>query len=264
MGIFKKQYIYILFLLPILCWSSIYFFQEKLIFKPTKLTSDFQYQFDQHFLEKYFSVEGKIEIHGLLFPSIEKKGVILSLHGNSGKLNNIGYSSFIYTDLGYDVLFLNYRGFGKSDGSIESEKQLLNDAQIVYDDLKKEYGEENIIILGTSVGTGIGSFLASKNSPKKLILVAPYSNFKVLQKEKIKFVPDFIFRYELNSNDFLEGVRCPIIIFHGKKDQRIPFYHAERLKSNHEKIKLISFENYNHVDFLKESIYLNEIEKLLK
>ena len=164
-------------------------------------------------------------------------------------------------DLGYDVLFLNYRGFGKSDGSIENEKQLLNDAQIVYDDLKKEYGEENIIILGTSVGTGIGSFLASKNSPKKLILVAPYSNFKVLQKEKIKFVPDFIFRYELNSNDFLEGVRCPVIIFHGKKDQRIPFYHAERLKSNHEKIKLISFENYNHVDFLKESIYLNEIEK---
>lgn len=261
---FKKQYICILLFLPILYWSSIYFFQEKLIFKPTQLTSEFQYQFNQSFQEKTFPIGENLNLHGVLFSSIEKKGVVLSLHGNSGRLNEIGHSAVIYTNLGYDVLYLNYRGFGKSDGKINSEKQLLDDAQTVYDFLKNEYREEKIIILGTSIGTGIGSFLAAQNSPQQLLLVAPYSNFKILQKEKIKFVPDFIFKYKLNSTAFLKNVKCPITIFHGKKDKRIPLHHAENLKNNHEKINLVLFEDYGHVDFLTEDIFKNEIQKILK
>ena len=260
----KKQYIYILLFLPILFWSSIYFFQEKLLFKPTPLAANYNFSFDQPFQELEFPFGENQKLHGLLFPSNEKKGVILSLHGNSGRLNEIGHSAGVYTELGYDILYLNYRGFGKSDGKIGSEKQLLEDAQIVYDFLKTKYGEAKITILGISIGTGIGSFLASQNSPRQLLLVAPYSNFKALQKEKIKFVPSFIFKYGLNTNTFLENVKCPITIFHGKKDKPIPFHHSEILKKKHEKINLIAFENYGHVDFLKEVIFKNEIEKLLK
>ena len=56
-------------------------------------------------------------------------------------------------------------------------------------------------------------------------------------------------------SEFLTEVKCPVTIFHGQDDRMIPIHHAELLKDNFPKIKLVSFKGYGHTNFLKEEIF---------
>jgi predicted alpha/beta-fold hydrolase len=255
----RKKFIVILFIVPIFIFLGLYFFQEKLIFKPTKLAENYKFQFDERFEEINILVANKITLNGILFRSAAKKGIVLSFHGNKGDLSEIGKRSSLFTENGYDVLYMNYRGYGKSSGTIKSESQLLKDAQIVYDSLKKEYKESQIILFGISIGSGIATYLAADNKPHSLILTAPYSSFKKVLKEKLPFVPGFIWKYELNTNKRLQKVNCPISIFHGKEDLVFSFKHAQTLKENHPRIHLYGFEKYGHTNFLESNIFKKRI-----
>jgi predicted alpha/beta-fold hydrolase len=255
----RKNFIMILFIVPIFIFLGLYFFQEKLIFKPTKLAENYKFHFDEKFEEINILVDKKVILNGVLFRSEAKKGIVLSFHGNKGDLSQIGKRSSLFTENGYDVLYMNYRGYGKSSGTIKSESQLLKDAQIVYDSLKKEYKESQIILFGISIGSGVATYLAANNTPHSLILTATYSSFKKVLKEKLPFVPGFIWKYELNTNKRLQKVNCPVSIFHGKEDPIFPFEHAQALKKSHPRIHLIGFEKYGHTDFLESNIFKKRI-----
>ena len=137
----------IVLILYVLICALLFFFQEKLIFFPQKLDKAFQFQFDQTFEERNIkSTDGTI-LNGLLFKAENSKGVIFYLHGNAGSLNSWGQVATTYTDLNYDVFLLDYRGYGKSEGSINGQGQLYTDVQTAYDDLKKIYQENKNKIL---------------------------------------------------------------------------------------------------------------------
>lgn len=257
------KYLFGLLLLPLLIWTGLYFFQEKLIFKPTKLPHSHQYTFERAFEDVRIPVTDKLSLHGILFQADTSKGVVLYFHGNTGKLDEVGKSSYLFLEESLDVLYINYRGYGLSDGSIRKEDDLLNDAQAVYDYLKNQYGEANIILAGISIGSGIAAQLASQNNPRALLLIAPYSSLGSLLQEKIPLTPSFIWKYRLTTDAYLAEVNCPISIFHGEEDQRIPFHHAQLLKNKYPDIALMSFEEYGHTDFMKEAIFQDALQKAL-
>lgn len=253
-----------LLVLVIVIGLSIFSFQEKLIFKPTKLTNQYTYQFDQDFEEMRFPIGKNEFLHGILFTSkAAKNGVILYFHGNRGQLNEIGKGATLYTEQGYDILYINYRGYGLSSGSITSEKQLFADAQIVYDALAKRYTESKITLAGISIGTGIATYLAANNQPKNLILIAPYSSLKNLLQEKINWLPSFIWKYPIATNHFLSEVKCPITILHGEADKMIPFHHAQQLKDTYTKINLVPMKGFGHTNFLTEKVFANAMRVAL-
>ncbi|MDW3650111.1 MAG: alpha/beta fold hydrolase [Bacteroidia bacterium] len=257
------KYLLGLLLLPLLVWTGLFFFQEKLIFKPTQLASSYAYTFDIVFEDVHIPVAENIRLHGILFKADSSKGVVLYFHGNKGKLDEIGKGSDFYLKEGLDVLYINYRGYGLSEGKIREEEDLLNDGQAVYDYLADRYGEENILLTGISIGSGIAAYLASQNKPKALLMIAPYASFRSLLQEKMKWVPPFIWKYTLPSDEFLADVNCPVSIFHGEEDQMIPFHHAQALKNKYPEITLISFNGYGHTDFLKEEIFRQAYRKAL-
>ena len=251
----RKNFIMILFIVPIFIFLGLYFFQEKLIFKPTKLAENYKFQFDEKFEEINILVDKKVILNGVLFRSETKKGIVLSFHGNKGNLSEIGKRSSLFTENGYDVLYMNYRG--REDSLLRPTT--YGTGQIVYDSLKKEYKESQIILFGISIGSGIATYLAAHNTPHSLILTAPYSSFKKVLKEKLPFVPGFIWKYELNTNKRLQKVNCPISIFHGKEDLVFSFEHAQTLKENHPRIHLFGFEKYGHTNFLESNIFKKRI-----
>jgi fermentation-respiration switch protein FrsA (DUF1100 family) len=134
----------------------------------------------------------------------------------------------------------------------------------VYDDLKDRYGESNIVLSGTSMGSGIAIQLAAHNSPHKVILNSPYASLKQLIREKVPIVPAFIIRYKLESLHYLDEVDCPIYIFHGEEDQLIPPAHASALKAAKESINLSIIENYGHNDLISSRTYFQAISEVLK
>ncbi len=210
--------------------AILYFAQEKFLFHPYRLNESYQFQFQHDFEEVVLQSEDGKKLHHLHFKNAAPKGVVLFLHGNGGTLRRWGMGHRLFTDIGYDVLYSDYRGYGKSQGKIDSEEQMIADAQLAYDYLKQSYPEDQIVLSGTSMGTGVATQLAATNNPARLLLTSPYASLKRLVGEKLPFFPISLLRYPMNSEQHILKVKCPVDIFHGDKDLLIPYHHAEKLQ----------------------------------
>lgn len=208
--------------------ALLYFFQEKLIFFPESLSADHRFSFKQPFEEIFIKRDDQATLHGLLFKADSAKGLIFYLHGNAGSVDSWGEVNTAYTKHGYDVFILDYRGYGKSTGKITGQQTFFEDVQTAYNELKKHYTEDKIIIIGYSVGTGAAAKLAADNHPKQLILQAPYYSFTDLVKHKVPIVPSFILKYRFPINEYIRSIQCPVTIFHGDADEVI--YYGSSLK----------------------------------
>lgn len=251
---------YILFL------ALVYFFQEKMIFLPQTLAKDHIFQFDQPFEERYVEMkDGKI-LHALLFKAENSKGVVLFLHGNAGSLAGWGSVAETFTTLNYDAFIPDFRGYGKSEGAIKSESQVHQDMQSLYNNLKKEYSENRIIVLGHSIGSGMAANLAANNDPRLLILQAPYYSLPDLAENTppLNIFPQFLFKYKFETGKKLRETKVPVVVIHGEEDEVI--YYGSSLKLE-EKFKpgdtLITLDKYGHNDFLTSERYKIEMEKVL-
>ena len=128
----------ILFVFYALLAFVIYLFQDKFIFSPTTLTKDYLFNFNHPFEEIWITKNGLQPINALLFKVENPKGCVLYHHGNSRDLRYWAGFYELFTSRGYDVLFYDYRSFGKSKGKL-SEFVLYNDARRVYNYLSKIY-----------------------------------------------------------------------------------------------------------------------------
>ena len=242
----------------------LFFFQEKFIFFPQKLDKEFKFKFNQEFEEINVKTEDQKMLNGLLFKSENSKGLIFYLHGNAGSLSSWGGVAKTYTDLNYDVFILDYRGYGKSEGSIISQGQIFQDIQIAYNRMLKKYDEEKIIVLGYSIGTGLATKIASTNNPKLLILQAPYYSLTDMMKHTYPFFPTFILKYKFKTNEFIKDCKMPIVIFHGNQDEVIYYNSSIKLKEiikSTDILIILNGQRHNGMTFNPE--YKTEIKKIL-
>ena len=217
--------------LYVLLCGVLYFKQEKLLFAPTRLPAGFQFRFPGRFDERWTTAADGARLHGLLFKAPNPKGLIFYLHGNGGALDSWGDAAATYTALGYDVFLPDYRGYGKSGGAISSQAQLLADVDTVYRQLLPEYPESRTVVLGYSLGTGPATWLAARHHPKLLILQAPYFSMRDMAARLYPFVPGFILRYPMPTNELIGRVSAPIVLFHGDRDEVIDYSSTLRLKA---------------------------------
>jgi len=246
--------------------ASLYFLQEKILFLPTTLAQDYQYEFRYPFEELFFKTKENVSINALHFKVENPKGVILYFHGNAGDLSRWGIIGEHFVSLNYDVLIMDYRTYGKSRGKL-SEQGFYEDADFCYDYLLKSYSEEDIVLYGRSIGTGIAVYLASKHQPKKLILETPYYSILDLAKQRFPIFPvKTLLKYEFPSNEFITTVNCPITIFHGTDDSVIPYRSAQKLKSvaPQSKISFITIEGGDHNNLISFDKYKEGIVSILK
>ncbi len=216
----------------------IYYLQDFMLFKPEKLTEDFQFHYDNQDTKEYFmETRDGAKINGLLFKSKNPpKGVVLYLKGNSKSIKGWGKFAVDFTRHDYSVFMIDYRGFGKSTGR-RSQKAIKRDLQKVYNKLKEKTTEENIILYGRSLGSGFASKLASMNNPKMLILDAPYYSLRKVTARYMPFMPlSIIMKYPLPTYKWLKYVQCPIHIIHGTHDKLIPFKTSVKLSQIKPKI----------------------------
>ncbi|MFA8436089.1 MAG: alpha/beta hydrolase [Marinifilaceae bacterium] len=241
-----------------------YFYQERVIFIPQKLPKDHQFNYNMNYEERFVDLEDRIRLHALLFRTNSTKGVVLYLHGNAGSLDQWGYVAPPFLNAGYDVFIIDYRGFGKSEGVISSEKELYEDMQSVYNYLKKEYQENEIILAGFSLGTGLATKLAAQNNPKLLILKAPYYSMVNVKNHHFPYLPTFLLRYPLHTYKFIDQINCPLIIFHGEQDEIVPFESSLQLKElTSERTKLFPLKGQKHNGISIHPEYIEKLDEVL-
>jgi len=261
---FKKG-VYSLIILYIMIGTSLYFFQEKLIFRPTTLPQDYTFNFLNPFEELFLKAEDGANINAIHFKSKNPKGVILYFHGNAGDLSRWGKITEFFVEKDYDVFVMDFRTYGKSIGEL-SEQALYNDAEMCYNYVLERYQEKEIIVYGRSLGTGMATYIASKNNPKQLILETPFYSLTEVAKHRFPMFPNNkLLKYDFPSYKYVENVNCPISIFHGTKDSVIPYASGEKLfNSILQKRKVFyTIEKGEHNNLIEFDSYLKPIQKIL-
>ncbi len=241
-----------------------YFIQDSFIFKPEKLPAGFVYRYDIPFKELFFDVEKGVQINGLHFYRPRPAGMILYLHGNTRSIKGWAKCARDFYRYNYDVVLVDYRGFGKSTGK-RGEKQILQDMDFVYKQLSATYGEPHMIVYGRSIGSGFATKIAADHSPRYLILDAPYYSFRKVAERFLPILPvRYVLRYQLRTDLWIPRVNCHTYILHGTRDWLIPIRQSERLQAlNPLKITLIRIIGGRHNNLPSFPEYHNFIRDIL-
>ena len=297
-----------IFLLPagilavwLLVCAWYYFQQERVIFQPSRLAANHQFEFERPFEEHRIEVEPGVELSALLFPAANdasppgdssaapaasarsSRPVVMYLHGNASDLQGWGWHADLYVEAGHDFFVLDYRGYGKSDGEIESEEQAHADVWRAWEWLTERYAPENVTVVGYSLGSALAARLAcdaagrgaprpdapgasasGRGGPGRLVLLAPFYSVRDLAKRTVPFVPIFLLRYPFRTDQVLADCDLPVTIFHGVNDRTVPVEQAERLAALlGDRARLVRLPTAGHQDIPDDPVFRREMRALL-
>ncbi len=226
----------------------IYGFQQRLIFHPDKTSNEYRYVTRLPSQEIFFEHQG-LKIHSLLVEPVNSRGTILYFHGNAGSLEHWSEVADDIAELtGWSVWVYDYPGFGKSEGSIESESQMIGIAEQFLATAQARFLDPNhrFALYGRSVGSGLAVNLASRNKIRALMLETPYYS---LERE-IQFVapwaPSWLIRFKVPSNVWIPSVQAPILILHGTNDALIPYEQGLELSRLNPGCRLVTIPGGEH------------------
>ncbi len=249
--------------------AYLYFRQESLIFFPQTLPADYEFPYAAPFEEVFLTAEAgeeQVILHALHFfaDADEPKGIVLYLHGNGSTLGELGDEAAILTEQGVDVFMIDYRGYGKSSGRLNSEADLFADSDAAYDYVAARFPDSQIVLYGRSLGTGLATRLAALHDVRLLILEAPYFSIHFIVRRVAPFLPSGLLKYPLRTDQWILEVDCPVYLFHGTEDEVLPYQFSQQLAeivpTEHELFLIDGARHSNLPDTLE---YRREIARIL-
>ena len=255
--------------------GGLYFFQENLLFQPVVIPAS------QPLAALKTQGEGVREftvdvpgakLSGLQLKLPNPKGVVFFLHGNSGNLDTWFINTEIYRQNNVDLVMLDYRGFGKSTGQIESEAQLHSDVRAAWDVIAPQYVGKKRVVYGRSLGTGLAAGLSAEltdDSAKgsaivdMTVLVSPYSSMSALTGQIYPYVPQVVLRYPLRTDQVVQRIKSPLLLIHGDSDTVIPPSHSQALKAIAKQARLLLVPGAAHNDVHKFDAYSTDLGRVL-
>ena len=243
----------------------IYFYQRNLLYHP----SENNYQNDEaqfNYEEVNIKVENEIRLKSwLIKKDFNKFKTLLIFHGNAGDLSNRIYKLNELNKLDINILLISWRGFSGNKGS-PSERNLYKDAEASIKWLNKKNVKNNQIILyGESLGTGVAVEMAKKNHFNSIILESPFTSIENSAKIYYPYLPvKFLLKDRYDSISKIKMINSPILIMHGEKDDVIPFSMGKKLfeKANHPKHSYFTSNDDHMMEF--NSDLLNEVKNFIE
>ena len=189
---------------------------------------------------------------------INKYKTILFLHGNAGTLENRIHKINHFQDININFLLIAWRGFSGNKGK-PTEKGLYEDARSAVRWLKsKGVLENNIILYGESLGTGIATEIAQNKNFAGIILESPFTSMIDAGKNKYPYLPiKLLLKDKYESSKKIKNINIPVLVMHGKVDKLVPFSMGKKIYELANEPKYNYFSEYdNHM--------MEYNEKLLK
>ena len=216
-------------LLLINAWM--YYQQPKIIFFPYKDVEQTPGDWGMSYVDVAIHTEDGLELDGWYIPFSGSKQVVLFFHGNAGNISHRRASLEIFHDLGLNVLIVDYRGYGNSEGS-PSEPGLYRDAMAAWSYLidEKGFAANEVVIFGRSLGGAVAVNLASKVGASGLILESTFTSAKDFARVVFPFISRImVMRFGFNTDELIKKVQSPVLVLHSPDDDVVPFHLGERV-----------------------------------
>jgi hypothetical protein len=172
-----------------------------------------------------------VKIHGWHARGDGARWTLLYLHGNAG--NIAGRAGMIQrmTRLPADVLAIDYRGYGRSEGA-PSEAGLYADARAAYDWLvgERRVDPGRIVLYGESLGTAPAAELAAQLPVGRIVLQSPFTRIRDMAGRVVPLLPvHWFMRHRYDTFSKVARVRAPVLVIHSPDDEVIPFEQGRRV-----------------------------------
>ncbi|MDA0275508.1 MAG: alpha/beta fold hydrolase, partial [Proteobacteria bacterium] len=157
---------------------------------------------------------------------------LLYLHGARVNLTSSVYRIRGYAQMGFNVLAIDYRGFGRSSERLPSEDSVYEDAEAAWRWLATRVPvPQRRVIFGHSLGGAIAVELALRaGDAGALVLESTFTSIREMAETRAAFLPiDGLITQHFEVEKKLPRVRMPVFIVHGEDDSVVPASMAARL-----------------------------------
>lgn len=205
--------------------------------------------------------------------------VLLYLHGNGHNMGANIDEIHRYHHQGFDVVSLDYRGYGRSTGNFPSEKQIYEDVDIFWDYLihQRRLNPQKIVVFGHSLGGAIAIELARRHPDFAALIVQSSftSMMEVINSTgKYKLLPvNLLLNQRFDSISKVPKLKMPVLFIHGTDDELVPSYMSEKLfelaskpkalfivpGADHNNVSAVAGDEYSRriLDFVVSSIAIS-------
>lgn len=188
-------------------------------------------------------------LHGWYAQPPNATATILYFHGNAGNLAGRYHWVVRLASIPANVLIIDYRGYGKSEGK-PNEAGIYLDAEAAYRWLVDEQGVDagRIVLYGKSLGGAPACELASRVPHGALVLQSTFTSARDMTSVMFPVLPvGPLVRTVFDNVGKVRRVTAPKLIIHSRGDEMIPFRMAEALFANAaEPKRLLAFDRSGH------------------
>ena len=250
------------------CAAYLYFFQEKVVFVPSReivLTPD---EVGLAWEDVYLEVEPgvKINVWFIYAPSSTPR-TVLFCPGNAGNVSRRVFTAQFLTALGVNVLLVDYRGYGRSQGT-PSERNVYADVRAAYNWLTQEKNipAEDIYLFGRSLGGAIAIEVAGQVPVAGLIVESSFTSAAEVGRRMFPFMPvKMLSRYRFDNAAKIGRLTCPVLITHSPDDDLIPYDMGRKLYELAPEPKAFIELSGTHNErlYYESDIYVNGLREFL-
>ncbi|PIE82928.1 MAG: hypothetical protein CSA09_04370 [Candidatus Contendobacter odensis] len=170
-------------------------------------------------------------LHGWRVPGIGQRPrpLVIYFGGNADEVSWMIDFAEVFT--GWDLLLVNYRGYGLSTGT-PSQEALFQDALKLYDHFTTQSGIDaaRVIILGRSLGSGVATYLASQRSVQGVLLITPFDSITEVACDFYPFLPVRAVLGDLfNSAARAPGITTPVRMIIAADDKVVTTERSQKL-----------------------------------
>lgn len=220
----------------------LYVFQRSLLYHPSWRNEDA----DKRSI--FFDSDGeKIRVITARSQNVSGKAIIyFGGNGDSASESCISLGSEFKDQ---DIFCLDYRGFGGSTGQ-PTEEGIFADSLVLYDLVSKDHAD--VAIIGRSLGSGVGVYVASQRPVNKLVLITPYDSITNVASFQFPIFPvSLMLKDRYDSASRVLEIKSPTLIFLAENDRTIPRSNSEelirRFPSGQARVEILSGTTHNSI-----------------
>lgn len=207
----------------------LYFLQDRMIFFPQPTAPGIRDRYADHAISIR---RGDVDLTGWFFKGrIGADHPLIVYYGGNAEDVSLNFSSLDRFDT-RSFLFMNYRGYGGSDGR-PSQRALCADAVFVLDTVMKTEGINpgHVVLMGRSLGSGIAVHVAARRRVGGVVLVTPFDSLtRVAQTHYPIFPVRLMLKHRFDSASLAPGIEIPALFLAAADDQIVPVRLAESLE----------------------------------
>lgn len=216
--------------------SYLWLKQRELIFLPSREIQNTPADLHLSYEEVWLPTGGSdpASLHGWWLQGDDGTApAFLYLHGNDLNIGgNVEHVARLRR-MGFSVLIVDYRGYGKSGGGFPSEAQVYEDAETAWNYLirARHVNPSRAFIYGHSLGGAIAVELALHHPEAAgLIVEATFTSMREMAQATYWMFPlDWLLNQRFDTLAKAPLLRVPVLFIHGTADTDVPYTMSERL-----------------------------------